>query len=128
MPDVVNPKSLLSHKAMQTCAYSPIFRVRRKIMSCMRELTASLKDDTARMNDRIILKQLTRQIYHQTADPNANASVLLFSTPHFLKSILDSSTNGTFGFARNTSRPFAKPKEPFFVNASKTIYSIILNS
>jgi hypothetical protein len=26
-------------------------------------------------------------------------------------------TNGTFGFARHTSRPFAKPKEPFFANA-----------
>ena len=26
-------------------------------------------------------------------------------------------TNGTFGFARLTSRPFAKPKEPFFTNA-----------
>jgi hypothetical protein len=26
-------------------------------------------------------------------------------------------TNGTFGFARHTSQPFAKPKEPFFANA-----------
>jgi len=42
----------------------------------------------------------------------------LFSPPHiFFNSILDSRTNGTFGFARHTSRPFAKPKEPFFANA-----------
>jgi len=33
---------------------------------------------------------------------------------HFLKFLLASRTNGTFGFARQTSRPFAKPKEPFF--------------
>jgi hypothetical protein len=36
---------------------------------------------------------------------------------HFLKFLLASRTNGTFGFARHTSRPFAKPKEPFFANA-----------
>lgn len=36
---------------------------------------------------------------------------------HFLKFLLASSTNGTFGFARHTSRPFAKPKEPFFASA-----------
>jgi len=28
-------------------------------------------------------------------------------------------TNGTFGFARHTSRPFAKPKEPFFCQRTK---------
>jgi hypothetical protein len=40
------------------------------------------------------------------------------ATPsHFLKFLLASRTNGTFGFARYTSRPFAKPKEPFFANA-----------
>jgi len=27
-----------------------------------------------------------------------------------------SRTNGTFGFAQHTSRPFAKPKEPLFSN------------
>lgn len=43
-----------------------------------------------------------------------------FSAPHFLKTILASRRNGTFGFARHTSRPFAKPKEPFFTNAPKT--------
>ena len=36
---------------------------------------------------------------------------------HFLKFLLASRTNGTFGFAQHTSRPFAKPKEPFFANA-----------
>ena len=36
---------------------------------------------------------------------------------HFLKFLLASRTNGTFGFARHTSRPFAKPKEPFYTFA-----------
>ncbi len=27
-------------------------------------------------------------------------------------------TNGTFGFARHTSQPFTKPKEPFFCQRS----------
>jgi hypothetical protein len=40
---------------------------------------------------------------------------------HFLKFLLASRTNGTFGFARHTSRPFAKPKEPFFANAPMKI-------
>ena len=69
------------------------------------------------MNDRNKHK-VTGQMNHQTADPKVNASVFLFfSTAHFLKKILASHTNGTFGFARHTSRPFAKPKEPFFANA-----------
>ena len=52
--------------------------------------------------------------------------------PHrtFLKTILASRTNGTFGFARHTSQPFAKPKEPFFANApiriNYDIHDIIL--
>lgn len=33
---------------------------------------------------------------------------------HFLKFLLASHTNDTFGFARHTSQPSAKPKEPFF--------------
>jgi hypothetical protein len=36
---------------------------------------------------------------------------------HFLKFLLACRTNGTFGFVRHTSRPFVKPKEPFFANA-----------
>jgi hypothetical protein len=40
---------------------------------------------------------------------------------HFLKFLFTSRTNGTFGFARHTSRPFAKPKEPFFANAPTII-------
>jgi len=69
------------------------------------------------MNDRNKHK-VTGQMKHQTADPKANASVFLFfSTAHFLKTILASRTNGTFGFARHTNRPIAKPKEPFFANA-----------
>ena len=81
-------------------------------------LPASLKNDTARMNDRNKHKQVTGQMNYQTADPKANASVFLFfPNAHFLKTILASRTNGTFGFARHTSQPFAKPKEPFFANA-----------
>ncbi len=71
------------------------------------------------MNDRN-KHRVTGQVNHQTADPKANASVFLFfPTAHFLKTILACRTNGTFGFARHTSRPFAKPKEPFFANAHK---------
>lgn len=52
----------------------------------------------------------------QIADTQANASIFLFfPIAHFFKTILASRTNGTFGFARNTSQPFAKPKEPFFL-------------
>jgi hypothetical protein len=70
------------------------------------KLYASLKDDTTRMNDRNKHK-VTGQMNHQTADPKANASVFLFfSTTHFLKTILASRTNGTFGFVRHTSRLF----------------------
>lgn len=44
--------------------------------------------------------QVTGQMNHQTADPKANASVFLFfPTAHFLKTILASRTNGSFGFA-----------------------------
>jgi len=56
------------------------------------------------------------QMNHQIANPKANASVFLFfPTAHFLKTILASRTNGTFGFARHTNRPYAKSKEPFFL-------------
>ncbi|CAN1578712.1 hypothetical protein MCERE19_04392 [Spirosomataceae bacterium] len=66
----------------------------------------------------------TEKVDNQTADPKPNASVFLFfPIAHFLKTILASRTNGTFGFAQHTSRPFAKPKELFFANASlKDIY------
>ena len=77
------------------------------------------------MNDRNKHK-VTGQMNQQTADPKANASVFLFfPTAHFLKTILASRTNGTFGFARHTSRPFAKPKEPFFAHAPMTVFSNI---
>jgi len=38
---------------------------------------------------------------------------------HFLKFLLASRTNGTFGFARHTSQRFAKPKEPFFCHRTE---------
>ena len=69
------------------------------------------------MNDRNKHK-VTGQMNQQTADPKANASVFFFfPTAHFLKTILASRTNGTFGFAQHTSQPLAKPKEPFSANA-----------
>ena len=39
--------------------------------------------------------------------------IFIFSHRTYLKTILAKHTNGTFGFVRHTSRPFAKPKEPF---------------
>src|SRR5690606_22111597 len=87
---------------------------------------ASLKDDTARMNDRMKQKIRTEKVNHQTADPKSTASVFLFfSTAHFLKTILASRTNGTFGFCRHTSQRFKKPKEPFFANARTDRVTII---
>ena len=50
----------------------------------------------------LLLGQVTEK--KEKADPS-----------HFLKFLLASRTNGTFGFARHTSQPFAKPKEPFFL-------------
>ena len=45
--------------------------------------------------------------------------MFFFADPHFLKTILDSNTNGTFGFARHKNRPFPKPKEPLFCQSIK---------
>lgn len=60
--------------------------------------------------DRVLLLgQVTEK--KEKADPS-----------HFLKFLLASRTNGTFGFAQNTSHPFAKPKEPFFANAQWNKY------
>jgi hypothetical protein len=69
------------------------------------------------MNDSSNKHKLTGQMNHQTAYPKAIASVFLFfPTAHFLKTILASRTNGTFGFARHKSQTYAKPKEPFFAH------------
>ena len=76
------------------------------------------------MNDRNKHK-VTGQMNHQTADQKSNASVFLFfSIAHLKKTILTGRTNGTFGFARHTSLPFAKPKEPFFANAIKNFLTL----
>ena len=70
------------------------------------------------MNDRMKHKLRIEKVNIRSADTKTKASVFLFfPTAPFLKSILASRTNGTFGFARHTSQPFAKPKEPFFANA-----------
>ena len=81
------------------------------------ELTipASLKDDTARMNDRKKHK-VTGQMKHQTADPKTNASLFLFlPIAHFLKTILPSRTNGTFGFARHTKPTLQQNQKSHFL-------------
>ena len=76
------------------------------------------------MNDRNKHK-VTGQMNHQTADLKANASVFLFfPTENFFKTTIAGRTNGTFGFPRHTSLPFAKPKEPFFANAPTMTLSI----
>ena len=86
----------------------------RHFVRDINKLPASLKNDTARMNDRNKHK-VTGQMNHQTADSKANASVFLFfPTAHFLQTISASRTNGTFGFARHTSRPFGKIKRAIF--------------
>ncbi|MCO6463861.1 MAG: hypothetical protein J5I52_06895 [Saprospiraceae bacterium] len=43
---------------------------------------------------------------------------------HLFKFLLANRTNGTFGFARHTSRPLAKPKEPFFAYAPTRILTL----
>ena len=45
---------------------------------------------------------------------------------HFLKFLLASRTNGTFGFARHTSQPYAKPKEPFFCQRTDIVSTLKL--
>jgi hypothetical protein len=76
------------------------------------------------MNDRNKHK-VTGQMNHQTADPKANASVFLFfPTAHFLKTILASRTNGTFGFARHTKPTLRKTKRAIFCQRTKEIQLI----
>jgi hypothetical protein len=72
------------------------------------------------MND-MTRHQNSGQRNHQTADPKANASVFLFFPYRtFLKTILASRTNGTFGFApTHKADPSAKPKEPLFATTPK---------
>ena len=60
------------------------------------------------MNDRNKHK-VTGQMNHQTADPKANASVILFfPTAHFLKTILGSRTNVPF-FANAQTEQMINP-------------------
>ena len=70
--------------------------------------TISIKRTDFQTDRVLLLGQLTEK--EEKAHPS-----------HFLKFLLASRTNGTFGFARHTSRPFAKPKEPFFANAPMKI-------
>ena len=68
--------------------------------------TISIKRPDFQTDRVLLLGQLTEK--EEKAHPS-----------HFLKFLLASRTNGTFGFARHTSRSFAKPKEPFFAIAHK---------
>jgi hypothetical protein len=70
--------------------------------------TISIKRTDFQTDRVLLLGQLTEK--EEKAHPS-----------HFLKFLLASRTNGTFGFARHTSQPFAKPKEPFFANAPMKI-------
>jgi hypothetical protein len=67
---------------------------------------------TDKQADRVLLFGQLRE-KKEKADPS-----------HFLKFLLASRTNGTFGFARNTSQRFAKAKEPFFARADKCLKTI----
>jgi hypothetical protein len=75
------------------------------------------------MNDRMKDKIETGQMNNQTADPKANASEFLFLlTAHFLKTILASRTNGTFGFApTHKADPSAKKRATFAVDGKKKL-------
>jgi hypothetical protein len=70
--------------------------------------TISIKRTDFQTDRVLLLGQLTEK--EEKAHPS-----------HFLKFLLASRTNGTYGFARHTSRYFAKPKEPFFANAPMKI-------
>jgi hypothetical protein len=63
---------------------------RRKVVSSIYQLALTLKDNDSDKNNE-------QTKYNDT-----------------------SRTNGTFGFARHTSRHFAKPKEPFFLPTHNT--------
>jgi len=76
------------------------------------------------MNDMTRHQNVTGQTNRQTADPKAHASVFLFfPTAHFLKTILASRTNGTFGFTpTHKADPSAKPKELLFCQRTYKMY------
>ena len=83
------------------------------------------------MNDRMNKKIRTEKVNHQTADPKANASVFLFfPTAHFFKTILASSTNGTFAKPHKPTHSPSFAKEPFFAKPKRRIinYSNIVMS
>ena len=72
------------------------------------DIQTILTEQTAFQADLVLLLgKLTEK--KEKADPS-----------HFLKFLLASRTNDTFGFARHPynsrDQPFAKPKEPFFAN------------
>ena len=50
---------------------------------------------------------------YETVNTHPKKTMTVIKITNRLKNADTSRTNGTFGFARHTSRPFAKPKEPF---------------
>lgn len=67
-------------------------------------LTISTKRTDKQADRVLLLGQVTKK--NEKAHPS-----------HFLKFLLVSRPNGTFGFVRHTSHRFAKPKEQFHANA-----------
>jgi hypothetical protein len=65
----------------------------------------------------ISTKRIDKQADHVLLFGEVTEKIEKANPSHFLKFLLASRTNGTFGFARHISQPFAKPKEPFFVTA-----------
>ena len=86
------------------------------------------------MTDIMKQKIRTEKVNIQKADSKANSSVFLFfPNAHFLKTILANRTNGTFGFARHTSRTSQNPKSHFLptlevIKSKNEITLIILKS
>jgi len=100
-------------------------RPKRKQQTKKEKKQSILTGENRHRNDNTNRQQLTRH----SSQP---AVFYFFLTAHFLKTnkrsdsrvpikdklnkrvILSHPASGTFGFARHTSRPFAKPKEPLF--------------
>ena len=70
--------------------------------------TISTKRTDFQTDRVLLLEQVTEK------KEKAQPEFIPTQSGHFLKFLLASRTNGTFGFARHTSHPFTKPKEPFF--------------
>jgi hypothetical protein len=80
-------------------------------------VTCKPKNEQSTNDKHNEIENKDRKSEHSDSRPKSQRfCIFIFSQCTFLKIILANRTNGTFGFARHTSRPFAKPKEPFFAN------------